>query len=279
MSREHIEFVQAQVLPWEMGWAIRPAVECKVLSRDHKSGAASAVLRYPAGWRAAGGFSLTVAEELFVLAGELRMGDLCYQAGDYAYLTAGYAYTGLAAGAEGAVVLTFFSAEPEFGPLADADPGHAIERLATHDMEWDGNVDPNVVGAGIGKKTLRVDPVAGDSTWILRIGPMDPLPDTVETPLEKHPYVEEMYQLDGEISTNVGVMRRGAYFWRPPRVSHGPIASRPGFMALFRSHGGARSTEWSAKKYPVVWNAPYQPVLPGRLRERVLRAFDSSQLY
>ena len=109
---------------------------------------------------------------------------------------------------------------------------------------------------------------------------LSPIADVeVTTPLEKHPYVEEMYQLDGEISTNVGVMRRGAYFWRPPQVSHGPIASRPGFLALFRSNGGARSTDWSAEEYPVVWDAPSRPVLPDSLRDVAYGEFDAARLY
>lgn len=279
MSREHVEFVQTQVLPWGTGWVLRPGIQRKLLSRDPDSGAASAVLRYPAHWKQPGGYALAATEELFVLAGELHIGELGYQPGDYACLPAGYRYGELNTGAQGAVVLTFFSAEPVSGPGWDVPSHDLVERLATRAMDWDSDVDPRVVGSGVGKKTLRLDPDTGDSTWILTIGPTDPALGGVETPLEKHPYVEEMYQLDGEISTNVGVMRRGAYFWRPPFVSHGPIASWPGFMALFRSHGGSRTTDWSEEKYPVIWDPPYRPVLPDGLAAVAFQPFDADQLF
>ncbi len=279
MGREHIEFIQAQVLPWERPGRYRPDTQSKTLSRDPATGAASLVLQYSAGWAAPERFSLAAAEEFYLLAGQLSIADACYQPGDYAYLPAGYVYQDIRAGEDGAVALTFFSAEPVTTSAGAAGTEGLIERLATRDMSWDSDVDPRVVGSAPAKKTLRLDPVSGDSTWILRIGATDPSVIRLETPLEKHPYVEEMYQLDGEISTNVGVMRRGAYFWRPPFISHGPIASWPGFMALFRSHGGARMTEWSAQKYPVVWDPPYAPVLPERLRQHALQPFSAFELF
>ncbi len=279
MAREHIEFVQAQVLPWEPAGDFRPGVTRKVLSHDPVDGAASLVLRYPAAWCDERPAALAAAEELYVLTGELVIGAVRYAPGDYAYLPPGFVRDAVRAGPQGAVVLTFFSAAPVSGGQRDADPPRLIRRLASGTMDWDSNVDPRVVGSNVAKKTLRNDPDSGDSTWILRIGPLDPADVEVTTPLEKHPYVEEMYQLDGEISTNVGVMRRGAYFWRPPQVSHGPIASRPGFLALFRSHGGARSTDWSAEEYPVVWDAPYRPVLPDSLRDVAYGEFDAARLY
>ena len=279
MARDHIEFVQAQVLPWEPVGDFRPGVTRKVLSHDAETGAASLVLRYPAAWCDERHAVLAAAEELYVLAGELVIGAGRYEPGDYAYLPAGFVRGEVRAGPQGAVVLTFFSAAPLGGVPRDAEPARLVRKLSTGTMDWDSNVDPRVVGSNVAKKTLRDDPDTGDSTWILRIGALDPAVSEVTTPLEKHPYVEEMYQLDGEISTNVGVMRRGAYFWRPPQVSHGPIASRPGFLALFRSHGGARSTDWSAQEYPVVWDPPYRPVLPDSLKNIAFQEFDSAQLY
>ena len=279
MARDHIEFIQAQVLPWESADGWRPGTRRKVLSHDSSTGAASLVLGYPAGWTETHEVSLVAAEEFYLLSGELMLGNVTYGPGDYAYLPAGYQRCGMRAGTSGAVALAFFSAEPLPGDPQEVSAALLVERLATNAMDWDSNVDPKVVGNQPAKKTLRVDPDTGDSTWILTIGAMDPGVTDVTTPLEKHPYVEEMFQLDGEISTNVGVMRRGAYFWRPPFVSHGPIASQPGFTALFRSHGGSRTTDWSAATYPVVWDPPYRPVLPEGLHDLAHQPFDDGQPY
>ena len=52
MARDHLEFIQTQVLPWITlpETAARPGVACKVLSRDPDSGAVSVILKYPAGF-------------------------------------------------------------------------------------------------------------------------------------------------------------------------------------------------------------------------------------
>jgi len=71
-------------------------------------------------------------------------------------------------------------------------------------------------------------------------------------------------------------VRQGAYFWRPPLVSHGPIATLPGFMALFRSHGGSRTTQRSAEEHPLVRDAPHRPALPPRLQRVAFQPFNAS---
>ena len=54
--RDHIEFVQAQRLPWQDGAAMGlHGCEIKYLSEDRGTGAFSAVVRYPAGLARAGG--------------------------------------------------------------------------------------------------------------------------------------------------------------------------------------------------------------------------------
>ena len=51
-GRGHIEFVQAQCLPWRrIGYGLgRPDAEYKMLSRNPRDGACSALMRYPPGW-------------------------------------------------------------------------------------------------------------------------------------------------------------------------------------------------------------------------------------
>jgi hypothetical protein len=113
MARPHIEFVQAQRLPWveDALGAGRPGVAAKILSRDAATGAMSAILRYPAGYRRPAE-TLGVDEEIFVLDGriETEFGDM--GADCYGYWPRGLARQPVAA-PDGAVALSFFS-----GPLA-----------------------------------------------------------------------------------------------------------------------------------------------------------------
>src|ERR1700722_1544467 len=106
MSRPHIEFVQAQHLSWQP-CASRPDTAMKRLSRDKQTGALSAILRYPAGWRAAAG-ALGVDEEFFVLDGALNHGGTEYGADCYAFWPRFFPRQAISA-PSGATVLTFLS--------------------------------------------------------------------------------------------------------------------------------------------------------------------------
>ena len=67
--RPHIDFVQAQNLPWQSAAIVdRPSLSLKLLSQDPESGALSVLLRYPAGWSAADEW-LDADDEFFVLDG------------------------------------------------------------------------------------------------------------------------------------------------------------------------------------------------------------------
>ena len=107
-SRSHIDFVQAQALPWRRGLygGSRPDVEVRVLSMDDESGAASLILRYPPGWRRDDAEFGLADEDIFVLAGELAINGIVYRRLCYGRLPAGFLRESAAA-PQGAVVLTF----------------------------------------------------------------------------------------------------------------------------------------------------------------------------
>ena len=52
MARPHIEFIQSQAVPWRDDlWNGRfDGAHVKILSEDDETGAASTMVRYPAGW-------------------------------------------------------------------------------------------------------------------------------------------------------------------------------------------------------------------------------------
>jgi mannose-6-phosphate isomerase-like protein (cupin superfamily) len=280
MTRPHLEFVQTQTLPWQAAGAdhVRPGTQVKTLSEDGDSGARTELLRYPAGWRLDRPHHLACDEEFYVLAGSLAVGSVTYGEGDYGYLPAGMPRPDMHSAA-GASVLTFFESRPR-NVLGDEpgeayDPARLIARVASRTMPWSAPGDPVVAAAAndCGRKLLREDPATGERTWILKMGPDDPRTFTAMR-TEIHPVVEETFVLDGEISMTCGVLKRGAYFWRPPGIEHGPVGTRAGMVAFFRCKGGPLSTVWSDKAYPIQWEAPYNPVLPAAIRELARKPYD-----
>jgi hypothetical protein len=207
---------------------------------------------------------LTCDEEFLVLEGVLRVADIDYRAGDYAYLPAGFPRGALKTDT-GCTLLSFCESAPALAygeqPF-DAD--RLTTRIGTTEADWGEATDPNVVSASVERLLLRPDTPEGDRTWLLRLSIRDGEPYAING-IERHPCVEEMYLLDGDIHMPTGVMRPGAYFWRPPGLAHGPTGTRQGFVALFRAREGHFSTEWSDADTPIAWDAEYDPVIPGSL--------------
>lgn len=265
MSRPFIEFVQAQALQWHSGLAgdARRGVDVRRLSHDRDTGACSLVLRYPAGWQSPEPHHLDVDEEIFVLHGDLQIGPTTYSDKCYAHLPAGYDRRS-ARSEHGAVVLTFFSGEPRYiagvAPTGLLDASRLVEYVDGYSGEWGGNFHPQFP-PGAGRKFLRRDPIDGEETWLLGTMPLR----SGRRP-EKHPVVEEMFLLSGELVGHVGVMQAGAYFWRPPEEWHGPFGSPTGNLMLFRTKGGPLSTVYTEHQVEFTWTPSHRPILPAELQ-------------
>lgn len=263
--RSHIEFIQAQLIPWRRigQGAARPDAEYKFLSRDPETGACSALIRYPPGWRRDGENSVASAEEFYVLDGELRIDDLSFSHDSYGYFPAGYPHKSIST-TSGAVVLTFFDREPTISTQAAAASQAPIRIDALH-MPWDMTVnDPKLAHLGISRKDLRTDPETGERTFLSMVLPHSE-PPGLEGPQESHPVVEEAYVISGSLTGPHGTMAPGAYFWRPPGIPHGPFGTRWGCVSLIRFVGGKHVNVWSETKAPFSFSAPYDPVLPDEL--------------
>jgi hypothetical protein len=260
MARPWIEFIQAQQIPWVADdlSGMRPGVEVRTLSLDDETGACSLLARYPAGW-SGGPETLGVDHEFLVLEGSLQSGDRTYGRLSYAHLPAGYAAPGWSS-PEGAVALTFFSARPALvqGPV-DYDPERLVEYLDAMQITYTGNFHPEFP-PGAGRKVLFTDPRTKETSWILGT-----LPLRWAERQEVHPVVEEMYLISGEVHGNRGVMRPGAYFWRPPNIPHGPYGTMTGNVYFFRTKGGPLVTEYIDGD-SFAWDRGYDPALPDQLR-------------
>lgn len=270
LEREHIEFVQAQMLPWlRIGPGLaRPDAEIKLLSRDEGDGACSVLLRFPPGWSRQGPEHLLADEEFYVLEGQIELNGQNYAQDTYAFLPAGWTRNTTST-RTGCVLIAFYSADPVLeahaGDCRAEQSARAVPYLDVAAMPWDMSLnDPKLKHLGISRKDLRRDPETGERTFLSLILPQA-IPQGNKGPQEMHPVVEESYLIAGSLTGPQGTMYPGAYFWRPPHIAHGPYGARWGSVCLMRFVGGAHVNIWTEAEAGFDFAAPYRPDLPPRL--------------
>jgi hypothetical protein len=153
-------FIQVDDLP-NVFIAGLPGVRAKQLAGDPKTRRSSNRILLPADWHFTTGASPGKSVEIFVLAGEIGLGDLTLGPGGYAYLPSGS--TGLQMQtARGASLLYF---------VDDSDPSAVIQTpliLSSDLVGWTPlSESPNDIGLSV--KELRADPGSGARTWLKRI--------------------------------------------------------------------------------------------------------------
>lgn len=263
MARPRIEFIQAQTLPWqEQPLAhLRRGTEVRILSADGETGACSLLVRYPAGWALETDGYLNTDEEFLVLDGDFTVGRCEYGYLGYGHLPAGLPRRAIAT-RKGAIVLTFFAGRPELRQgTVECDRDRLVEGIDALSVPYTGNFHPEFP-PGAGRKMLFEDPATGDQSWLLGT-----LGLRWAERAERHPVVEEMYLIAGEVHGNLGVMRPGAYFWRPPDIAHGPYGSLTGNIYFFRTRGGRLATDYEAPERPFSWWPDYRPIVPAELSQ------------
>ncbi|MGJ5675991.1 MAG: DUF4437 domain-containing protein [Nostochopsis sp.] len=239
MGRPHIEFIQTtdlELQPWQISGVISKA-QARTLSRDSNCGAATELVSFPTGWSAPVGYFSTDIE-IFILDGHLKIGCYRLKQYSYAYIPAGIC-SGLWEVQKDTTALWMSSATPCF--IATSEHRHGarhdnyIPSLDTSALPWSGAITPGFP-PGAMRKTLRTDPDTGSSTWLLGV-----LPQWCDRRVEIHPVVEEAYVVMGEMSTPLGKMTPGCYFWRPAHIPHGPFSTSIGVLIFFRTDGHLRT--------------------------------------
>jgi quercetin dioxygenase-like cupin family protein len=90
--------------------------------------------------------------------------------------------------------------------------------------------------AGITVRILRTDPQSGGMTMVINIPP-----GWAEPRSRHHDCVEESFKLSGDIwleeDGRPHVLSAGDYFFRPPRIKHGPMRTEGGTSSLIRFSG------------------------------------------
>ena len=211
-------FIQAEDLDGAFHAGL-PGTRAKGLSGDPQTGRFSALLLLPEQWRWNTGAAPGKSVEIFVLLGEVTLGDLQLRPGNYAYLPPGS--TGLSMSTlNGAQVLYF---------LNDADPNSVIQTplfMSRDVVPWEPlSADP--IDAGLQVKELRADPGSGAKTYLLKIEP------GATQPWRQSSVATEGFLLSGEYRHSecvegeavTGAYAPGGYFQRPAgSVNGGPEA-------------------------------------------------------
>ena len=261
--REHIDFVQAQLLPWEDGAFVGfPGATVKLLSRDDETGATSIILSLPKFWSRDSGIA-HFDEEFYVLDGSLTVQDHLYLRHSYGFLPAGFSDNALRT-PDGVTLLHFRSGTIAADMLgAETVASRLVRQVDLTNISWDGDFDRLGLGSmknGARMRVLREDPVTSEITYVtatiaFRRGER----------AERHPVTQEFFLLSGELAGDLGTMQAGAYCVRPPMAKHAPYGSPTGALILFRSLGGKQETFWEDTD-PFTFYPEHRPILPERLQ-------------
>jgi len=208
--------------------------EIRLLSRDASDGACSCIWEVPPGWNHHGGFRLAGDEQLFVLDGDFKKGDNVYTAGCYGYRKPGYVHEPMSSESGARLVAFWNSALTDIGSQNDLTCPIGNGSLFT-DTNEDERVPTPIDGPpdGIVVNMLNQVEETGGMTMLISIPP-----GWQEPRAEHHDCYEESYKVSGDIwmiengieQTVVG----GDYFYRLPKIKHGPMKTEQGTTSLIR---------------------------------------------
>jgi len=207
-------FVVVDELP-DVFIAGMPGIRAKSLAGDAQTRRSSSRINLPADWQFTTGASPGMSVEIFVLAGEIRLGDLELQPGGYAFVPSGS--TGVSMSTrDGAVLLYFIDAMNSSSVIQT--PLIQSSNL----LEWQ-PVSTAMSDIGLSVKELRADPGSGARTWLLKVDPTA-MQSWRQSSVTKEGYlVSGIYRtsecLQGEPVTEDYLP--GGYFYRPAGALHG----------------------------------------------------------
>jgi len=228
MSRGHVELVHApQIEAVELpanGWGAGPTA--KVLSADPVSGALSALVMLPAGYRRPAG-SVSGLVESLVIDGTLSIGGTQRGFGFYECVPGGGAHEDWSTETGATLLLFARERSPDFTPGEGGDPRAGRIAIDSETLAWSYSTIPGPPDGHVHKILRRVERT-GEMTILLSTVPHREYPA-----LEFHDCVEEYFVIEGGVWLgNSGQMGPGSYFWRPPFITHGPFHSATGGVSV-----------------------------------------------
>lgn len=207
-------FVQAADIP-DSFLAGLPGTRAKILSSNPATRRTSMLLALPSEWQFGTGGSPDKTLELYVLQGDVTLGEFRLRPGGYAYLPGGSMGVNMSS-KQGALLLYF---------LDDLDRSAVIQTPIISNstlLRWEDESD-SVENFGIATKQLRYDPGSGARTWLVKIEP-----GAVQG-WQRASRVQEGYLISGRYQHGecvggvpvAGEYSAGGYFLRPPGAING----------------------------------------------------------
>jgi hypothetical protein len=231
-----------------------PGVRMRVLTEDASNGLDHVVMDYPPGWKCDSTGYTTAGQDMYILSGDLQIGDQKLIPGCYTFIPEGMVY-GPVSTRNGCKALVFNDRGHEFVKAKDSIKGaktdQFVPRLETWNVPW---VDPmtDVVKRttwvdprtgkegrppGVLNKVLRKDPDKGSFVALTQLaaGYVDP-------GTEVHPHDECLYLISGD--AYIGhtydnkktdhkkdlVLTKDHYIGRHPGIYHGPVCTQNGAL-------------------------------------------------
>ncbi len=230
----------------------------KYLSRDEKRGGLALLSYLPIRWQHDERGYHNSDEEIFLLEGDLTIGDQKLSRYSYTFIPAGVAH-GPVSTRQGAVFIRWFNKTPDFivsrNDMSGARADASVRDWNYYNVPWDSinfpvyRKGPPIPGVRL--KLLRDDPDTGEMTWITfgsgrrRGGSL----------WEVHPTFEEYFLVElsdervvgeclSEGPTALRYKERG-YWWRPAGIGHiGPMAASSGYALSIVRTGDALWAEY-----------------------------------
>lgn len=255
MARKHIEFIQSADLepkPWLIDGILEGHLT-RVLSFDTETGASTELVEWTDNWQGDSGY-FNYDLEIFVLSGELRIGQMRLGPDTYGFIPQGVCLEPWSAQKK-TTALWMPEGHLSFMRSREDAPGAKrklyIPSLSTQLIPWSSTITPGFP-TGAMRKNLRQGSEDGSSVWLLGC-----LPQFATTFAEYHPLYEEHFVLQGSMTTDAGHLTPGCYFWRPGLISHGPTYTENGYFALVR--GG------NPHKFYNAWEPPFHTYYPWKV--------------
>ena len=229
----------SEALPWV---PFRPAgvpegLRLRPLRRLDDGRLRSAVVRIPAGWSSGGQLTLRTRQQMFVLTGTLRLGDLALAENAYVCQPAGSVMPEF--GSEtGAEMILVADGTPAFALASEGDDG--VEAYILEDAYSVPYFEPEINGwvlSGIEHRTLWRDEETGADTRLLK------MPGGFEGGgTNWHPCNEEIFCLAGDIGPDDDrLLKSGWYLWNPAYAVHEYHGHSIGGCTVLEWHDG----DWS----------------------------------
>lgn len=284
-NRTHVEVLAPDAGDWApLGPELPAGAEHRILSIDEGDGAVTAELRLPADWRFDEHWSIGSDVDLYLLDGQLRVGEVELVRNDFSHRPAGFvngpvrvqADTRILAFVQGRPRLQLHPARAATEPLDRAHRG-VVPRLPALSVPARPPLTDRETKPNIFSRTLRMDPVTGERIFITGSRPDSTRTQRGDPRIEWHECVEEIYALDGWVSMDHPDDRlklaAGWYCFRPPGIPHGPFQNGPAveLATLFRVSSTLTNNYVDIDEAKRLWRDYPETALFPTVRERIGR--------